>query len=274
MKDITEPDIINNIPLCCSQPGNWLEDLLFIAGPCTVESAEQLNLVAESLNRSGITHLRAGAFKPLTFPYRNSNMYELREKGLELLAGVREKHGLKIVSELTENKMIDLYKDCVDIIQIGSRNMYNYELLLTAASTGKPVLLKRHFGASLRDWLGAAEYILSAGNEKVILCERGIAVPHTHSPTSRFVADIQVIPSAKTFTNLPIIFDPSHATFNRDIVEPMTYAAIMAGADGIILETHPTPESAAVDRLNGVTLPICTKIHTNVKRLFKTDLDL
>lgn len=272
MKDITEPDTINNIPLCCSQPKNWLEELLFIAGPCTVESENQLSLVAEELNASGITHLRAGAFKPLTFPYRNKNMYELREKGLELLASVRSKHGLKIVSELTENKMIDLYKDCVDIIQIGSRNMYNYELLITAAKTGKPILLKRHFGASLRDWLGAAEYILANGNDRVILCERGITVPHTHSSTSRFVADIQVIPAAKAITNLPIIFDPSHATFNRDIVAPMTYAAIMAGADGIIIETHPDPENAAVDRLNGVTLPECSRIHANVKRLLKADL--
>lgn len=272
MKDITQSDLTDNIPLCNSIDSNWLDDFLFVAGPCTVESQDQMFSIARKLVSQGVTHMRGGAYKPLTFPYRNDRMYELRERGLRLLHDVKMQFDLKIVSELTETKTVDLFQECVDVIQIGSRNMYNYELLVVAAKTNKPVLLKRHFGASMRDWLGAAEYILNAGNDKIILCERGITTPHTHSDTTRFISDIQVIPAIKKYTGLPVIFDPSHATFDSTIVEPMSYAAVAAGADGVMIETHPSPEHAAVDRLNCVTPDKCCDIHSNIDKLLSLRL--
>ena len=142
--------------------------------------------------------------------------------------------------------------------------MYNYELLECAANSNKPVLLKRHFGASLRDWLGAAEYLLQS-NKRVIMCERGITAPHTHQSTSRFIADIQVIPVIKKYTELPIIFDPSHSTFDRSIVPAMSKAAMAAGADGLLIETHNNPDKAAVDRLNAITIESCGWLIQTIK---------
>jgi 3-deoxy-7-phosphoheptulonate synthase len=142
--------------------------------------------------------------------------------------------------------------EVADILQIGTRNMQNFPFLTACARTGKPIMLKRHYGASLRDWLGAAEYILIEGNHKLMLCERGVSVPHTHRATSRFLLDLQVIPAAKEVTHLPVIADPSHATFWRPWVPPMALASIAAGADGVMLEVHPDPQNAAVDPLQPV----------------------
>jgi 3-deoxy-7-phosphoheptulonate synthase len=261
MKDINQFDIENNIPLVSSVQENWLNELLYIAGPCTVESVDQLFKIVEPLKSAGITHIRGGAYKPLTFPYRNDNMYELREEGLTMLNIVKREFDVNIVTEVVDTRTLQSVQQVADIIQIGSRNMYNYTLLEAVALTGKPIILKRHFGASLRDWLGAAEYLLSNGNDKVILCERGISVPHTHEVTSRFIADIQVIPMVKRYTKLPIIIDPSHATFNREIVRDITYAGVAAGADGVLIEAHHTPEEAVVDRLNAVSIPKCIEIY-------------
>lgn len=253
MKDITKDDIQSNIPLTTAIKTQWLDE--FIAfGPCTVESIEQMEQTAEALVKNGVRYLRGGAFKPLTFPYRNERMYELRLEGVEILKHIKKQYDLKIVSEVTDVSTIDDVIDTFDVLQIGSRNMYNYELLKEVAQSNKPVLLKRHFGASLRDFLGAAEYILSGGNDKVILCERGISVANTHSLTSRFIADIQVIPIIKKYTGLPIVIDPSHATFDSTIVPDMLYAGAAAGADGFIIEAHPTPHTAAVDRQNHISL--------------------
>ena len=151
-----------------------------------------------------------------------------------------------------EEKYLPLISEVTDIIQIGSRNMQNYPFLTACAKTKKPIMLKRHYGASLRDWLGAAEYLLIEGNEKIILCERGVSVPHTHRTTSRFLFDVQVVPAAKEITHLPIVVDPSHATFWRPWVRSMALAGIAAGADGVMLEVHPDPENAAVDPLQPI----------------------
>ncbi len=263
MKDITQNDIKNNIPLVCSSD-NWCNGDIFIAGPCTVESLEQMDTVVSHLTSNGITYIRGGAYKPLTFPYRNENMYQLGVEALDIFDQIKSKYSIAIVSELTHVDTLDRFKKSVDVIQIGSRNMYNYELLEAASDCDQPILLKRHFGASLRDWLGAAEYVLQ-NNPRVILCERGITAPHTHQSTSRFIADIQVIPVAKKYTGLPIIFDPSHSTFDRDIVPAMSRAAIAAGANGLIVETHPEPELAAVDRLNAIGLDDCCELYNSIQ---------
>jgi len=147
---------------------------------------------------------------------------------------------------------VDIVAEVADILQVGARNMQNYPLLEAVARTSKPIMLKRHYGASLRDWLGAAEYILHAGNPNVILCERGVVVPHTHRATSRFLLDLQVIPAAQEVTHLPVVTDPSHATFWKPWVKPMALSSIAAGADGVMIEVHPDPENAAVDPLQPI----------------------
>ena len=151
-----------------------------------------------------------------------------------------------------EEKYISAVSEVADILQIGTRNMQNFPFLTACAKTGKPIMLKRHFGCSLRDWLGSAEYILIEGNEKVILCERGIVAPHTHRGSSRFLLDLQVVPAAQEITHLPVVVDPSHATFWRPWVAPMALASVAAGSDGIMIEVHPDPENAAVDSLQPI----------------------
>ena len=222
------------------------------AGPNMVESKKLILDVAKNVKTIGANFLRGGAFKPLTFPYRNKKYTETREKGIEWLGLAKEKYKIPIITEVMEEKYLPLICQVADILQIGSRNMQNYPFLTACAKTGKPIMLKRHYGASLRDWLGAAEYILYEGNKKVILCERGVSVPHTHRSTSRFLLDLQVIPAAKEVTHLPIVVDPSHATFWRPWVKPMSLAAVASGADGIMLEVHPDPSNSAVDPLQPI----------------------
>jgi 3-deoxy-7-phosphoheptulonate synthase len=222
------------------------------AGPNMVESRELILDVANHVKRVGAHFLRGGAFKPLTFPYRSAKYNETRELGVEWLREAREKVGIPVITEVMEEKYIPLIAEVADIIQIGSRNMQNFPFLTACAKTGKPIMLKRHYGASLRDWLGAAEYILVEGNERVILCERGVAVPHTHRATSRFLLDLQVVPAAQEMTHLPVVVDPSHATFWRPWVVPMALAGIAAGADGMMIEVHPDPNNAAVDPLQPI----------------------
>ena len=269
MKDITNKDLVNNIPLV-SRAKKWTDEFLFISGPCTIESYIQLHAIASILKRDGVNYLRGGAYKPLTFPYRNDKMFELRSEGLEMLIEVAREMDMWAVSEIVDVRLVDTAAEYIDVIQIGARNMYNYPLLEACAETGKKILLKRHFGASLRDWLGAAEYILNKGNDNVILCERGITVPHTHNADARFIGDIQVIPYVKQITGLPIIFDPSHATFNRDIVPQMSRSAIAAGADGVIVESHTDPENAAVDSLNAINVIDVGNLYTDLINLRNT----
>lgn len=236
------------------------------AGPNMVESEKLIINCAQNVKKSGAHFLRGGAFKPLTFPYRSKKYFETRENGVDWLYEARNKYNLPIISEIMEEKFLDIFFDKIDILQIGSRNMQNFPLLTACAKTKKPIMLKRHYGSSIRDLLGAAEYILSEGNSKVLLCERGVVAPHTHRATSRFLLDLQAVPALKEVTHLPIIVDPSHATFWRKWVEPMALASVAAGADGIMIEAHPNPSKAAVDPLQAIDFK---ELHTLMNKMHK-----
>ena len=263
-KDITDEDLKNKFPLAAKKNTNHKsiitingceiggDKLAIFAGPNMVESEKLIIETAINVKKSGAHFLRGGAFKPLTFPYRSLKYNETREQGLKWLKKAKEETCIGIVTEIMEEKYLDLVCETADILQIGSRNMQNFPFLTACAKTNKPILLKRHYGASLRDWLGAAEYILYEGNNNLILCERGVSVPHTHRATSRFLLDLQVIPAAQEVTHLPIISDPSHATFWRNWVRSMSLASVGSGADGIMLEVHPDPSNAAVDPLQPI----------------------
>ena len=235
-----------------------------------VETEDLIMDVAKNVKSLGAHFLRGGAFKPLTFPYRNKKYTETREEGIKWLGLAKEKYNIPVITEVMEEKYIPLVSEVSDILQIGSRNMQNYPLITACAKTQKPIMLKRHYGASLRDWLGAAEYILIEGNEKVILCERGVSVPHTHRSTSRFLLDLQVIPAAQELTHLPIVIDPSHATFWRSWVKPMSLAGIAAGADGVMLEVHPDPINSAVDPLQPIDFKEFGSLVNDMDKVAKT----
>lgn len=212
-----------------------------IAGVCAVESYEQTMLTAEVVAEMGCKWFRGGAFKPRTSPYAFQG---LAEEGLQILADVRERFGLAIVTEAVDEPALDLCERYADVIQIGTRNMQNFSLLKRAGQARKPILLKRGMSATLEEFLLAAEYIMSEGNYQVILCERGVRTFGSHS---RFTPDLSVIPAVQKLSHLPIIFDPSHSTGNRDTVIPMSRAAIAVGADGILVDIHPYPERALCD---------------------------
>ncbi len=260
-KDVTNDDLLHKFPLAAKRDDKQRSkfsisgvefggDLIpVMAGPNMVESQDLIFDVAKNIKEAGAHFLRGGAFKPLTFPYRSERYTETRELGLRWLHDAGEKYDLPIITEVMEERFVPLVAEMSDVIQIGSRNMQNFPLLTACAKTHKPIMLKRHYGASLRDWMGAAEYILVEGNEKIILCERGVSAPHTHRSTSRFLTDIQVIPAIKEISHLPVVVDPSHATFWRPWVGPMALAGIAAGADGVMIEVHPDPSNAAVDPL-------------------------
>jgi 3-deoxy-7-phosphoheptulonate synthase len=214
---------------------------LMIAGPCAVESREQLMQTATFLKKIGVPVLRGGAYKPRTSPH---SFQGLREGGLELLDEVRKKTGLLVVTEIVSPEHVELVADKVDILQIGARNMQNFDLLAEVGRTRKPVILKRGLSATVEEWLGSAEYILVGGNSSVILCERGIL---TFETATRNTADLAIIPLVKKMTHLPVIFDPSHATGKRDLVLPAALASVVVGADGVMVEVHPDPEHALSD---------------------------
>jgi 3-deoxy-7-phosphoheptulonate synthase len=226
---------------------------VIMAGPNTVESEQMIVETALSAKDSGANILRGGAFKPLTFPYRSEKYFETGLDGLRWLRTASEASGLPTVSEVTSVNNLEEVANHVDMLQIGTRNMQNFDLLQECARTNKPILLKRGFGSSLRDWLGAAEYILNEGNDQLVMCERGVVAPHTHRSTSRFLLDLQVIPAFKELSFLPIITDPSHATFWANWVEPMALASVAAGSDGLMIEVHPDPRNAAVDPLQAIS---------------------
>ncbi len=215
--------------------------IVVIAGPCAVESLEQALTIARHVKRSGAVLFRAGAFKPRSSPY---SFQGLGEEGLKILAAVRDETGLRVVSEMTSPSQADVMMKYVDAIQIGARNMQNFELLRSAGRIGKPVLLKRGLSATMEEWLMSAEYILSEGNDQVILCERGI---RTFERYTRNTLDLSAIPMLKKLTHLPMIIDPSHATGIREKVSPMARAAIAAGADGLLIEVHHDPDNALSD---------------------------
>jgi 3-deoxy-7-phosphoheptulonate synthase len=217
------------------------ENICVIAGPCAVESLEQALTIAREVKKAGASLFRGGAFKPRTSPY---SFQGLEEGGLKILAEVREALGIGVVTEMTSPSQADLMMKYVDVVQIGARNMQNFELLKCVGRMGKPVLLKRGLSGTIEEWLMSAEYVLSEGNQQVVLCERGI---RTFEPYTRNTLDLSAIPVLKKLTHLPIIVDPSHATGMREKVSPMARSAIAAGADGIMVEVHHDPEHAWSD---------------------------
>jgi 3-deoxy-7-phosphoheptulonate synthase len=215
--------------------------LVVMAGPCSVENRSLLIDIAKRVKKAGATVLRGGAFKPRTSPY---SFQGLGEKGLKFLAEARKETGLKIVTELMDIRDIDLFCKYADIIQIGARNMQNFNLLKEVGKTRKPVLLKRGMSNTIKEFLMSAEYILSEGNFNVILCERGI---RTFEDSTRFTMDLSAVPVVKSLSHLPIIIDPSHATGRWGLVGSASKAAVAGGADGLIIEVHPNPEEAFSD---------------------------
>ena len=216
-------------------------NFMMIAGPCTIESRDQMLTAAHAVNEAGAQLLRGGAYKPRTSPY---SFQGLGEGGLRLLAEAREETGMPVVTELMDVRDLEPILEVADVIQVGARNMQNYTLLTEIGRAGRPVILKRGLSAQLEELLMAAEYVLKEGNEDVILCERGI---RTFETGYRFTLDLMAVPVLKQHTHLPVIVDPSHAAGRRDLVLPMSMAAAAAGADGIIVEVHPDPEHAICD---------------------------
>jgi len=217
------------------------DEVVVMAGPCSVESERQILDAARAVREGGATVLRAGAFKPRSSPY---SFQGLGLAGLKLLARAREESGLLIVTEAMDGAEIDAVAEVADIIQIGARNMQNYSLLKRAGRIGKPVLLKRGLSATIQELLLSAEYILAEGNPNVILCERGV---RGFDPATRNLLDLSAIPVVHGTSHLPIIADPSHGTGHRDMVMPMAKAAVAGGADGLLIEVHPTPDRALSD---------------------------
>lgn len=215
--------------------------LLVIAGPCAVENRDQFMKTANFLRKAGVSVLRGGAYKPRTSPHSFQGM---REAGLDILDQVRKELGMAVVTEVMSPEHMEAVADKVDILQIGARNMQNFDLLTEAGKMRKPVILKRGLSATIEEWLAAAEYILLRGNPDVILCERGI---RTFEPATRNTSDLSVIPLVRGLTHLPVIFDPSHATGKRGLVSPMALASVVVGAHGVMIEVHPDPEHALSD---------------------------
>jgi len=217
------------------------KDLMLVAGPCAAENREQIFTISEYLAKKNIKFLRGGAYKPRTSPY---SFQGLKTEGLQLLREAGDKYGLAVVSEIMSIDKIDELVSYADILQVGTRNMQNYPLLKALGKCGKPILLKRGMSSTIEEWLLAAEYIVSSGNERVILCERGI---RTFETATRNTLDIAAIPLIKNLSHLPIILDPSQGTGLRDLVSPVSCAAIAAGADGLIIEVHNQPNEALSD---------------------------
>lgn len=220
--------------------------LHIMAGPCSVESEEQIVGIAKAVKASGATLLRGGAFKPRTSPYAFQG---LKAEGLDLLKAARKATGLPIVTEIMRASHIDMFEN-VDIIQVGARNMQNFELLKELGKTDKPILLKRGLSATIEEWLMSAEYIMAGGNNNVILCERGI---RTYETFTRNTLDVSAIPIIKSLSHLPVVVDPSHASGKSWLVEPLAMAAVAAGADGLIIEVHNDPPHALSDGAQSLT---------------------
>jgi 3-deoxy-7-phosphoheptulonate synthase len=217
------------------------EEIIVMAGPCAVESEEQVMAAASAVRSAGARMLRGGAFKPRTSPYAFQGM-EL--DGLKILAQARNAYGLKVITEAIDHASLDLVEEWADVIQIGARNMQNFSLLKRAGQAKKPVMLKRGLSATFKEFLLAAEYILAEGNERVILCERGV---RSFEDYTRNMMDLAAIPALKQLSHLPIVTDPSHGTGRRTLVGPMAIAGIAAGSDGLIIEVHPDPDRAKSD---------------------------
>lgn len=230
------------------------DEPVIIAGPCSVETEEELIEIARAAKAAGANMIRGGAFKPRTSPY---SFQGLGEDGLKCLAAARDVTGLPVVTEVMEPDQVELVAEYADMLQIGTRNMANFNLLKRVGRCGRPVLLKRGFAATIEEWMMSAEYILSCGNHDVVLCERGIRAFDT---STRFTLDLNAVPLTKELTHLPIMVDPSHGTGKRSLVERMSLAGIAAGADGLILEVHPEPERSMSDAAQTITFDTLSRI--------------
>lgn len=280
MKDISQNDIQNNIPLVTRKDFNrqvkagdiefGKNRIVVMAGPCTVESKTQIFEIAKAIKEAGATMIRGGVFKPLTFPYGDplgradadsggtdrdrkeilskKELFEAAERRLSYLKEAGEKYGLPVISEILYADSLEMMSKYVDMFQVGYRHMFNMDLIEELSKTEKPIMIKRHYGESLRSLLGVAEHYEARGKHNFIVCERGVTVSHTHNPESRAIIDIQAIPALKEYApSVPVVADPSHATFKRVYVTSVARAAIAAGADGLLIEVHQNPEKAWVD---------------------------
>ena len=245
-RDAKEEDSVIRIPVPSGDVLIGGVTVALCAGPCAIETPEQAMAIAEQVARAGVRLFRGGAYKPRTSPY---SFQGLGEPGLKILAQVRERFGLGIVTEAVDNESLDLVEQYADVIQIGTRNMQNFSLLKRAGRTSKPVLLKRGMSATLDEFLMAAEYILAEGNYKVILCERGV---RTFSDFTRNTLDLAIIPAVKRRSHLPILVDPSHGTGRRHKVLPLSRAAVAVGADGLLVEVHHEPDKALSDGMQSI----------------------
>lgn len=236
-------------------------EIVIIAGPCAVESREQLFETARSVRTSGANILRGGAFKPRSSPY---NFQGMGEEGLKLLSQIRKETGLPVVTEVMDTRQVELVASYADMLQIGSRNMQNFPLLKEAGLCRKPILLKRGMMATVEEFLLAAEYILSQGNDQVVLCERGI---RTFETSTRNTLDLSAVPMLKRLSHLPVIVDPSHGTGIRWMVPSMAKAAVAVGADGLIMEVHYKPETALCDGSQSLSLDEFNGLMTDLKKI-------
>jgi len=237
--------------------------LVVMAGPCAVESEEQLMDAARIVKAAGASVLRGGAFKPRTSPF---SFQGLQKQGLELLARVRERYDIPVITEVVDSHDIRLVNKYTDILQVGSRNMQNYSLLTAVGKTRRPVVLKRGFSCTVTEWLTAADYVLAGGNSQVILCERGI---RTFEDSTRFSFDISSIPIIKKYSHLPVIVDPSHAAGHFSVVPALARGAVAAGADGLLIEVHPNPKEALVDGLQSLTPSDFARLMKELKAIAK-----
>ncbi|MEA5563960.1 3-deoxy-7-phosphoheptulonate synthase [Anabaena sp. UHCC 0399] len=235
------------------------EDLVIIGGPCTVESLEQMETVAQNIAAAPVHALRGGVFKPRTSPYAFQGM---GEEGLAVLAEVRSRYNIPVITEVMAISQIELVAAHVDMLQVGSRNMQNFDLLKALGKTGKPILLKRGLAATIEEFVMAAEYIVSHGNPNVVLCERGIRSFDTYT---RNVLDLAAVAALKQITHLPVIVDPSHAVGKRELVAPVAKAAVACGADGLIIECHPEPEKSVSDARQALSLEDMVNLVASLK---------
>lgn len=243
-RDVKEENTVVSFPGTDATVGGT--SLGMVAGPCSIESAEQAFTIAERVARAGARFFRGGAYKPRTSPYAFQG---LGEDALKIMAEIRQRFGLRIVTEAIDNESLDLVAEYADVVQIGARNMQNFSLLKKAGRMRKPVLLKRGLSATLEEFLMAAEYILSEGNYQVILCERGV---RTFADHTRNTLDLSIVPAVQKLSHLPILVDPSHGTGKRDKVLPLSRAAIAVGADGLMVEVHHDPDRALSDGMQSI----------------------
>lgn len=252
---------IDDTMVSLPQTGIGPPGFAIIAGPCSVENEEMILRTADFLMGRGVHLMRAGAFKPRTSPY---SFQGLGQEGLDLLCKAREKTGIGIVTEVLDLNIADAVEEAADMLQVGTRNMQNYSLLKRLARSSKPVLLKRGMAATMEEWLMAAEYILTGGNQNVVLCERGV---RTFTDHTRNTLDLSVIPPVKELSHLPVLVDPSHGTGRRPYVAPMALAGLAAGADGVMVEVHPDPERALSDGAQSLDFDEFDDMLRSLKRL-------